>query len=66
MSDWWRAVEDALGRLGDEGPDPWAEVSVPEEATELTAEQRAFLAQLADTPHARIEDTDFQDDPPGE
>jgi len=47
MSDWWRAVEDALGRLGDEGPDPWADVSVPEEATELTAEQPGLITSVA-------------------
>jgi hypothetical protein len=58
MSDWWRAVEGALERLGDEGPDPWADTDVPS-AAELTPEQRAFLTQMADTPVHLFDDSDL-------
>jgi hypothetical protein len=61
MSDWWRAVEGALERLGDEGPDPWADADVPA-AAELTPEQRAFLAQMADTPVHLFDERDLADD----
>lgn len=64
MSDWWRAVEGALERLGDDGPDPWADADVPA-APALTDEQRAFLAQMADTPVHLFDDADLADDAPG-
>ena len=28
MSDWWADVEEALERLSDEGPDPWAHLDL--------------------------------------
>ena len=58
MSDWWRAVEGALERLSDEGPDPWADAAVPADGAELTPEQRAFLAQLADDRRVHLADDD--------
>jgi hypothetical protein len=61
MSDWWRAVEGALERLGDDGPDPWADADVPAPGA-LTPEQRAFLAQLADTPVPLADESDLLDD----
>ena len=61
MSDWWRAVEGALERLGDDGPDPWADADVSAPGA-LTPEQRAFLAQLADTPVPLADETDLHDD----
>ena len=60
MSDWWRAVEGALERLGDESPDPWADADVPA-AGELTPEQRAFLVQMADTPVHLFDEADLAD-----
>lgn len=54
MSDWWRAVEDALERRGANAPDPWAEVEFEQSAQELTDDQRRFLEQLADTPFPRF------------
>jgi hypothetical protein len=60
MSDWWRAVDDQLRRLGDQAPDPWADIAVPDEDSALTPEQRAFLTQLADTPALRLEDGDLE------
>ncbi len=56
MSDWWRAVEDDLERLGDEGPDPWGDLPLDPVDTGLTDAQRAFLAQLADLPVPRLDD----------
>jgi hypothetical protein len=63
MSDWWRAVEGALERLSDEGPDPWADARLPADGAELTSEQRAFLAQLAETPVHMADESDFLDAP---
>lgn len=62
MSDWWRAVEGALERLGDDGPDPWADVDAPSPG-ELTPEQRAFLEQVADTPTSMFTGSDLDDLP---
>ena len=59
MSDWWRAVDEELERLGDEAPDPWARADVPAVDMELTPEQRAFLAQLADTPTPHFDEGDL-------
>ncbi len=58
MSEWWQAVEQALERLGDDNPDPWAEVVVPDSQS-LRDEQRAFLAQLADTPGWQLDHDDL-------
>jgi hypothetical protein len=60
MSDWWRAVDDQLRRLGDEAPDPWADMAVAAEDAALTPEQRAFLTQLADTPTLHLENGDLE------
>ena len=56
MSDWWRAVEEALARRELESPDPWAGAQIDAPLDGLTDEQRRFLEQLADTPHARLDD----------
>ncbi len=56
MSDWWRAVEDDLERLGDEGPDPWGELPLDPVDVGLTDAQRDFLAQLADLPVPRLDE----------
>jgi len=56
MSDWWRAVEDALERRGADAPDPWADAHFDVQHQELSDEQRQFLEQVADTPHARFDD----------
>ncbi|MEK7425077.1 MAG: hypothetical protein AAB131_14700 [Actinomycetota bacterium] len=71
MSDWWRAVEDELERLSDEAPDPWGAVDVSAVDAQLTAEQRAFLAQMVDSPDLQLEAADLEagdleagDDPP--
>jgi hypothetical protein len=58
MTDWWRAIEEELERRGDDAPDPWADVGVPNAESQLTEEQRAFLEQLAQSPIHGIEDDD--------
>lgn len=50
--DWWQVVERSLEALSAQGPDPWASATpvAPSARPVLTAEQRAFLCQLADQP----------------
>lgn len=62
MSDWWRAVDDELRRLGDAAPDPWAGVESPPVDVGLTAEQLAFLAQLAGISGFNLDHDDQLDD----
>jgi len=50
MSDWWQEVERALQERSEGAPDPWAHLADDPEGAELTAEQKAFLQQLADQP----------------
>ena len=63
MSDWWRAVEDELERLSDDGPDPWGVTDTDVTGVVLTPDQQAFLAQLTQTPSALVDATDLVDDP---
>ena len=56
MTDWWKAIEEELERRGDDAPDPWATVGVPDVEPHLTDEQRAFLEQLAQSPVHGIDD----------
>ena len=63
MSDWWRAVEDELERLSDDGPDPWGTTGTGSTGIVLTPDQQAFLAQLTETPSALVDATDLGDDP---
>ena len=60
MSEWWRAVDDELKRLGDEAPDPWARLVLPDDDAALTSEQNAFLAQIAVTPLLHLEEGDLE------
>lgn len=64
MSDWWEVVEGALERLADDAPDPWADAAI-DDVVGLTAEQRAFLEQLADTPGLRFVADDQSDQSDG-
>ena len=57
MSDWWSDVEEALARLSDDGPDPWAGIDVDDDGGHLTEEQRAFLAQLDEMPRMHLDDS---------
>ena len=56
MTDWWRALEEELEHRGITAPDPWpAADTVPEKLT-LTADQRAFLEQVTNTPGHELDD----------
>jgi hypothetical protein len=60
MSDWWKAVEEALEVESADAIDPWAEFDAHALPT-LSDEQRVFLEQLADQPRpirSRDEDDD--------
>lgn len=63
MSDWWRAVEDELERLSDDGPDPWGTPATDLVGVALTPDQQAFLAQLTETPSTLVDAADLEDDP---
>ena len=59
MSDWWEEVVRALQERSEGAPDPWAHLVVDPEDAELTAEQKAFLQQLAEQPGiGRLDDDD--------
>ena len=62
MSDWWRAVEDELQRLSDDGPDPWGPAAADLIAVVLTSDQQAFLAQLTETPSTLFDAADLEAD----
>jgi hypothetical protein len=54
---WWKAVEEQLDHDRDEAlPDPWCDHAAA--VTDLSEEQQAFLAALADQPPVpRLSDT---------
>jgi hypothetical protein len=65
MTDWWRDVEQELERRGNDAPDPWGSIGLTPDESELTPEQRAFLAQVTESPIHGIGDDDFGPDDSG-
>ena len=45
---WWQSIEEHVAERESEAPDPWGDDAV--ETSELTDDQEAFLAGLADQP----------------
>jgi hypothetical protein len=59
MTDWWRAVERELDRLGEDAPDPWADLPIG--GPPLTDEQLASLERQASIADALADADDFLD-----
>jgi len=59
MTDWWSKIEQALDRLGDDAPDPWADADTGADAVTLTAEQVAFLEQVGTASEMFVDDGDW-------
>lgn len=55
MTDWWRALEEEIAQRGVDAPDPWASPDDTEQLA-LTADQRAFLEQVTNTPGQGLDD----------
>ena len=65
MSSWWEELESALREQSEDAPDPWAALADDEDdaalpSDGLTADQEAFLRQLAEQPQVGRFDHDDQ------